>query len=130
VHEVFFKIMTKEEARTSFSGDNLEAWVHTVARNHAIDFARRRKREVPTEVVGDERTGVGNPEKDALTRQLVAKFLARLPENLAQVFELRFVQQRSQRDAASELGMPRTTLAYHEDRIRALMDRFSAQVDP
>lgn len=40
------------------------------------------------------------------------------------MFELRFLHQLPQRDAASRLGINRTTLAYREVRIRRLLKRF------
>ena len=42
----------------------------------------------------------------------------------APVFESRFIKQLPQREAAKELGMPRTTLVYQEQKIRALLQRF------
>ena len=50
-----------------------------------------------------------------------------LPEEWAGVFELRFLQQLPQREAARRLSIQRTTLAYRELRIRRLLRRFLAE---
>jgi DNA-directed RNA polymerase specialized sigma24 family protein len=62
-------------------------------------------------------------------KQFIEKFQARLPEKLVLVFQKRFLEARTQREAAQDLGVPRTTLVHYERRIRALMHRFAAEVD-
>jgi hypothetical protein len=47
-----------------------------------------------------------------------------LPEKWRSVFEARFIRQLSQREAATEIGITRTTLAYQEMRVRSLLERF------
>jgi RNA polymerase sigma-70 factor (ECF subfamily) len=47
-----------------------------------------------------------------------------LPQEWAGVFDARFLRQVPQREAARELGIRRTTLAYRELRIRRLLSRF------
>ncbi len=131
VHEVFFKLISRADVRESFAGRNLAAWLATMARHHAIDFARRRGREVGGAELAVEQSGEQTvcPECTAAAREILAMFGARLPASLRPVFEQRFVEQRSQRDAARALGMPRMTLAYKEKRIRALLDRFATEID-
>ena len=47
-----------------------------------------------------------------------------LPPEWAAVFDARFLRQVTQREAAEELGIRRTTLAYQELRIRRLLTQF------
>jgi RNA polymerase sigma-70 factor, ECF subfamily len=47
-----------------------------------------------------------------------------LPEKLRPLFEARFIRQIPQRDAAEELGIPRSTLVYQEQQIRELLETF------
>ena len=47
-----------------------------------------------------------------------------LPPAWRPVFEARFLQHLNQSEAATQLGMRRTTLAYRELRIRALLRKF------
>jgi RNA polymerase sigma-70 factor (ECF subfamily) len=133
VHEVFLRLMTNEQLRSRFHGGSLTAWLSTVARNHAIDYLRRRKLEQPSEA-GEEFVGevedADQFERRAEARILVERFRQEhLPKKWGQVFELRFLQQLEQQQAAQKLGMSRTTLAYQEYRIRALLRRFLLKLE-
>jgi RNA polymerase sigma-70 factor (ECF subfamily) len=125
IHEVFSRIIGRPEVRRSFQGGSFGAWLTTLARNQAIDHRRRFGREVAT---GSEPTadGAGDSFEDAAhARMVVDRFRRqRLPEAWQGVFELRFLQRLSQRDAAAELGLHRTTLVYRELRIRRALRRF------
>jgi RNA polymerase sigma-70 factor (ECF subfamily) len=46
VHEVFFRLITDPSLRRAFRGGSLPAWLRVVARNQAIDYARRRRLEL------------------------------------------------------------------------------------
>jgi RNA polymerase sigma-70 factor, ECF subfamily len=122
VHNVFFRIVSDPALRTKFRGGNLGAWLATVARNEAIDFRRRYAREQPLEEVAEG----GASGEDALDAKiLVERFRGGLlPDKLKPVFEARFLRQLSQREAARELGMQRTTLAYQEQRILQALRAF------
>src|SRR6185295_10253134 len=77
IHEVFYHLMTREEVQRSFSGGSIDAWLTTLAKNRAVDFARRRQREQPTGIDPDRFAGSGaahdsDPVNDA--RMLVAQF--------------------------------------------------------
>jgi RNA polymerase sigma-70 factor, ECF subfamily len=127
VHEVFFKVMTKADLRTSFQGGDLAAWLVVIARHHAIDYVRRSSREQPAglDVVGapDAPQAVGAPRADAAL--LIQKFCAEvLPQKWRPVFEARFVEHLTQTEAAASLRMRRTTLVYQELRIRRLLNGF------
>jgi RNA polymerase sigma-70 factor, ECF subfamily len=125
-HEVFLRLMTSEACRRSFRGGHLSAWLAVVARNHAIDHLRRRDRESPA--------GTDLPARDVapdgLARSTEARLLIErfqdqvLPPAWRPVFEARFLQHLNQSEAAVQLGMRRTTLAYRELRIRALLRKF------
>jgi RNA polymerase sigma-70 factor (ECF subfamily) len=125
IHEVFFRLLTREPLRASFRGGDLGAWLAVVSRNHAIDHLRRRNREVPLEAAlppGGADTGA---EAGAEARVLVERFRKEvLPPKWLGVFEARFLRQLSQKEAAATLGLRRTTLAYQEARVRRLLRRF------
>jgi RNA polymerase sigma-70 factor (ECF subfamily) len=126
IHEVFCRLLSSREMRESFRGGNLGAWLATVARNLAIDFARARDREVGE--VGPE-MHAHNPEEE-IDEELEAKRLIEqfrrevLPSQYEAVFESRFIKQLPQREAAAGLSLPRSTLTYQEQRVRALLQRF------
>jgi RNA polymerase sigma-70 factor, ECF subfamily len=128
VHEVFAKLIAEQGAREGFSGGSMRAWLATIGRNRAIDFVRRRTREdlVDPGTAADLAGGVDAPDPwQAEARALVDRFRReRLPEKWRRVFEARFLRQLSQREAARALGITRTTLAYQELRVRALLRDF------
>lgn len=133
IHEVFSRLVAAPELRRSFRGGAFGAWIATVGRNLAIDYRRRSGREIS---VGDPpETGaadaVGSWQDAADARLLVERFRREhLEPKWAGVFELRFLQQLPQRDAASRLGINRTTLAYRELRIRHALRRFLLDDEP
>lgn len=129
IHEVFLRIIARADLRRAFHGGSLAAWLATVARNHAIDYLRRHGRERPA---ADPPREPADPsfEERTQARLLVERFRReRLPARWAGVFEARFLRQLPQREAAAALGMRRTTLAYQELRIRALLRKFLLKAD-
>ncbi|MDY7229719.1 RNA polymerase sigma factor [Hyalangium rubrum] len=130
IHEVFYRLISREELRRSFRGGALKAWIATVAYHLALEFVRRQQREKGAleqarELGGDEATTVAEASEECEARILVERFRREcLPEKWQGVFEARFLRQLPQRDAARELGIHRTTLAYQEMRIRSLLRRF------
>lgn len=138
VHEVFYRLLTREELRRSFRGGSLQAWLATQAVHLALDHVRRQQRErgvlasVHAEAQQVPAAAEDAPEAWAEAQQaraLIERFQRELlPQRWAPVFEARFLRQLSQREAAQALGMRRTTLAYQELRIRALLHRFAEQL--
>lgn len=130
VHEVFYRVLADGDMRRSFRGGSLGAWLSTVARNRALDYHRRRSRDTPI----DERLHLEVEERSAAdtieARLIVEKFRRdHLPAKWVGVFETRFLRQLNQREAADELGISRTTLAYQEHRVRSLLRRFVSQME-
>jgi RNA polymerase sigma-70 factor (ECF subfamily) len=126
VHEVFFKLISSSEQRQRFRGGSFDAWITTVARNHAIDYARRlgRERTVPSDEL-ERRVGSHDGlDEDTWARVLVERFRGELPEAWRPVFDLCFVAQMPQRTAAAQLGIARTTLAYQYHRVRRRLRQF------
>ncbi|HVH45970.1 MAG TPA: sigma-70 family RNA polymerase sigma factor [Labilithrix sp.] len=127
VHEVFYRLLSEAKVRHSFRGGSLRAWLMQVGSNAAVDFLRRRRRDVGIEPDDD-----GAPDVDParIDEEVEAKLLVdrfrreRLPPKWHAVFEVRFLRQLSQRDAARELRIPRTSLVYQEQRIRELLEEF------
>lgn len=128
VHEVFLRLLTRPEMRRNFTGGSFCAWISTVARNHALDHARRQKLERLASA--DLRDTSDEGETEGLERKVEARLLVErfrresLPERLWPVFHARFVEQLDQREAARRTGLRRTTLAYQEFLIRRLLAKF------
>ncbi|MGH7435076.1 MAG: RNA polymerase sigma factor [Polyangiaceae bacterium] len=130
-HDVFYRVLSDAELRRNFQGGNLAAWMTRVARNAAIDYLRRHRREQVA--WNDDTTGpalealgeAGRLEEELDARVIVERFRREcLPPAWAGVFDARFLRQASQRQAAEELGIQRTTLVYRELRIRRLLTQF------
>jgi RNA polymerase sigma-70 factor (ECF subfamily) len=127
IHELFSRLLSQEQLRRSFEGGSLGAWLATVGRNQAIDYRRRFSRETELEDRSSKASTVRWQEA-AHARLLLERFKReRLPAEWADVFDLCFVQQLSQREAARALGLRRTTLAYRELRIRSELKKFLLQ---
>jgi RNA polymerase sigma-70 factor (ECF subfamily) len=135
VHEVFCRLLAEPDLRARFQGGSLGAWLGAIARNLAIDHLRRAAREkrmagtMATLAVPDSALPAGGSTEDELAagaaKRLVERFRAEcLPAKWQAVFEARFLRQLGQHEAARALGVHRTTLAYQEHRIRALLRRF------
>jgi RNA polymerase sigma-70 factor (ECF subfamily) len=128
IHEVFYRLLSSEQARRGYSGGSFGAWIATVAKNQAIDHVRRRRHEQPAGMPSDlpesseRRTSFDERVNAEL---MVQQFRERiLPAKWAKVFEARFIQQLDQSEASRVLGIHRTTLIYQEYRLRKLLDRF------
>ncbi len=131
VHEVFFRVLSQAELRRRLTGGSPAAWIAAVAKNCAIDYRRRRDREIPdgsAESRADDQPPPGDGE--AAARLLLERFCHEvLPDKWRAVFDACFVRQLTQRDAARELGISRTTLLYQLHRVRALLRSFSLEVE-
>ncbi len=130
IHEVFYRLISREDLRRNFQGGSLKAWIATVAYHQALEYVRRQQREQGAlEQVWDlgqsEAQEAPEVSAECEARLLVERFQREcLPAKWHAVFEARFLRQLPQRDAARELGIHRTTLAYQEMRIRSLLRGF------
>jgi RNA polymerase sigma-70 factor (ECF subfamily) len=126
IHEVFLKLLSSADERRRFHGGSFGAWITTVARNQAIDYARRRGRELVTapEQITAQVGAVAGAADAATARILIDRFREGLPEKWRPVLELCFLRQLSQRDAAAALGLSRTTVAYQHHQIRVRLRKF------
>ena len=129
IHEVFSRLIATPELRRSFRGGAFAAWLGTVARNLAIDYRRRLCREVASTAAadgaGEDQIPAESWEESAQAHLLVERFRREvLPPEWQGVFELRFLHELPQREAAARLGINRTTLAYREVRTRWLLRRY------
>src|SRR5262249_34594652 len=124
VHEVFVELLRNEELRRRFTGGALGAWLSAIARRKSLEHLRRMGRPPPREPGPDE-PAVEPPEPRLEARALLARFLKEgVPEQQAGFFRLRFLDCRTQVEAAAELGIPRSTLEGWEHRLSERLRRF------
>ena len=125
IHEVFYRLLANEKLRRAYQGGAVSSWLFSVAKNQAIDSARRRARETPGGLAPEREGGHVLVEHQLEAHLLIDKFCREiLPMDWRGVFEARFIRQLDQREAAQSLGIPRTTLLYREHRIRRLLRAF------
>jgi RNA polymerase sigma-70 factor (ECF subfamily) len=131
IHEVFCRLLSDAQLRAGFRGGSLRAWLATIAHNQAIDYRRRRERERPVGDAEDVGTAgargveTASAEGSVEARLLIERFRDEwLPPKWRGVFQVRFLEQKPQVEAARALGMHRTTLVYQEFRIRQLLRKF------
>lgn len=129
VHDVFLRLLSSAEMRASFRGGSLAAWLVVVAKNQALEFARKqRPHDTLDESVLEREAVETRLDSQTDARRRLERFKAEvLPAKWAGVFQRCFVEQRSQREAAQLLGVSRTTLAYQELRVRSLLEKFLLQ---
>ncbi len=126
-HEIFYRLLSDQGTRRAFGGGNLRAWLSKIVTNAAIDHHRRRRREVAgdSEDETPEEDSSGRLEEELEAKLLIERFCREcLPDKWRGVFDARFMRQLPQRDAARELGLLRSTLAYQEQQIRGLLTEF------
>lgn len=127
IQDVFLKLVGSADVRRTFKGGDFAAWVATIARHQAIDFLRKhgrdQAREAQPSVLGHDGITPSFEERVAAARFVERFRREHLPPAWGPVFDARFLQHLSQREAARALSMHRTTLAYRELQIRRLLRR-------
>ena len=91
-------------------------WIFTLARNQSIDRMRKQKYpEYGLEAWHEEPDEEHDMCEQAVTSDRMAKIIAQLPEDQAQVIYMSFYEGRSHSDIADRLGVP---LGSVKSRIR------------
>jgi RNA polymerase sigma factor (sigma-70 family) len=126
VQQVYTELVGSRRMRESYAGGDLGAWLGSIARHRAIDFARRERRLVnlsPAQLNGEGGDVSGRGAAEALDdfRRDLQAFAGRLDPQRRRVLELRFVAGLTQVEAAAQLGMPRSTLEDWERQIKKLL---------
>ena len=96
-------------SRGSFHGGSVQAWLYSIARNSLTDHWRKKKDlsvedvEVFSEAVTEDTVGAKIDEQFAARQLKVA--VSKLPKTMRIVVELRFMENRSARQVAKQLGV-------------------------
>lgn len=91
------------------------SWLTTIARNKAIDYYRRQKKElrVDIEEMGNIMLACAPVGE---SRALIEEMLDRLNETERSIYLLRVVKQLKNREIAEIMGMPLGTVLWHYSR--------------
>lgn len=118
-------------AATSVQLENLRnpaGFLRCIARNLAIDFARRQRHRIAILPFAEDFDAPCDPEQEdrlhAIEAEiLVERALAALPERTARVFAMNRVERKSYRAIHRELGIARSTVDYHMMKALAHLRR-------
>jgi RNA polymerase sigma factor (sigma-70 family) len=122
LQEVFVELLRNPALRARFSGGSMAAWLGEITRRKALEHLRRHGREIPGEAAVE---GHASAEGRLQARNLIERFLARhVPEPQRRFFLLRFLERKTQVEAAAALGLPRSTLEGWEHRLGEALRRF------
>lgn len=108
------------------------AWIYTIARNTFVDFDRQRKsnalnpQNLPLESGTTTQIATPTPEDyiiNAQQRSQIERYIAMLPEDYRQLFELRFIDEYSYEEIAEKLDMKLGTVKTRIFRVRNMMCR-------
>lgn len=119
VQDAFVTLLGSEQQRRRFKGGNFGAYLSTMVRFRGIDAWRREQRYTDSEHATTEpRDTSSNPDARIEAKELLEKFLSRsVPPKQKDYFRLRFIEQRTQQEAASQLQIKRSTLATWEKTL-------------
>ena len=113
---------------------NFGAWICTIAKNTFIDFDRSRRTNAlnpSSNIALDSRFGAApadapTPEEsiiNAQQRSQIERYIAMLPADYRQLFELRFIDEYSYEEIAERLDMKLGTVKTRIFRVRNMMCR-------
>jgi RNA polymerase sigma-70 factor, ECF subfamily len=123
VQDTFLKVWRTGTAFDPVRG-SLDTWVLLVARSLAIDLIRRRSleaRKLASQPKVSEASDEPGPEQRAEVTDLFERAshaMARLPQRQRSVLELTYLAQRSTKEVAELMGIPRGTV---KSRVHAGM---------
>jgi RNA polymerase sigma-70 factor (ECF subfamily) len=115
VQDTFLKVWRTGTAFDPGRG-SLDTWVLLVARSLAIDLIRRRSleaRKLASQPKVSEASDEPGPEQRAEVTDLferASQAMARLPQRQRSVLELTYLAQRSTKEVAELMGIPRGTV--------------------
>lgn len=106
------------------------AWIYTIARNTFVDFSRTRKsnalnpQNLSPKIDNTTQASAPTPEDyiiNAQQRAQIERYIAMLPEDYRQLFELRFLDEYSYDEIAEKLDMKLGTVKTRIFRVRNMM---------
>jgi RNA polymerase sigma factor (sigma-70 family) len=108
--------------------DNPGSYLYRAAINGALDLVRKRKGETALDVVAEaiSHSPESSPEKQLSSRELrqwLARALATLAPTAAEMFVLRYVEGRDNREIAQMLGTSRGVVAVRLHQTRAKLQK-------
>jgi RNA polymerase sigma-70 factor (ECF subfamily) len=126
VQEIFIKIWDEREKLTAVN--SFDTWLPTVARNHIIDFMRKRDaldaaHQKWADGVGKEENNTDYKIRNDQYRQLLRDAVAGLPEQQRIVYQLSKEQGLTREQIAQQLSLsPLTVKTHMQKALRSVRD--------
>ena len=108
------------------------AWIYTIARNTFVDFSRTQKsnalnsQNISLDSSNITQASAPTPEDyiiNAQQRAQIERYIAMLPQDYRQLFELRFIDECNYEEIAEKLDMKLGTVKTRIFRVRNMMCR-------
>lgn len=116
-----FFIRLWKRAATYQSGNAHRAWIAMIAKNMAIDFIRKHRREIPTEEGMELLDSPDNIEKEVLGNMSVMEALETLNENERRVVDMKILGEMTFQEISDTLGIPMGTVTWrYQNAIKKL----------
>lgn len=117
--EFFIKIWTAADTYR-YNGAH-KAWLATIARNMALDFLRKNKREMPMEEFVEDASPDETPEEEVVGDLSVQEALATLSEAERLVVDMKVLGEMSFREISEHLKIPMGTVTWrYQNAIKKL----------
>lgn len=117
--EFFIKLWTVLD--TYQSNGAHRAWLATIARNMALDFMRKNRREIPTEEFEEDVSTDETPEQEVINNLSVQDALSQLSDAERQVVDMKVLGEMSFREISESLGIPMGTVTWrYQNAIKKL----------
>ena len=107
-------------ADTYRGGRGHRGWLITVARNMAVDYARKKSRELPAGEIREDRQEKSSAEDRVLCKLSLEQALMTLKEEERQIVNLKIMGELTFREIAKILKKPPGTVAW---RYRTAMEK-------
>lgn len=117
VQQTWLRVLEHWERVSALPWAEMEGYIVTVAKNAALDTVRAQRR---TAALPEDWDPPASETGETEYRRLVALVRA-LPEGYRLVLELKFVEERTNREIARLLGMNESTVATRVQRGRSML---------
>jgi len=117
VQQTWLRVIEHWERVSALPWEETEGYVVTIAKNAALDLVRARRRTAAL----PEDWDMPAPEPGETEYRRLVALVRTMPEGYRRVLELKFVEERTNREIARMLGMNESTVSTRVKRGRAML---------
>lgn len=130
VQETFTKIYLYGSRFRAQEGASFSSWAYKILINTTLTYYQKLKKKGEQVVVLEDEILELAPDKSALhegalTKDLIASVLQRMPESLARVLSLHFLEEKSQQEIADKEGLSVEAVKTRVHRAKKLFKQIS-----